>query len=431
MVHAPPEPLLVAGRTVRVSRTWSRVRGREYGYWVADLRPFGLDRLTRNSREALERATAEALGPLTGDIESVTLSRSALRSYERAMKCCLGMRMELDTAVLRLESLRGLAKEKGCAPEEAIAYWSRHHDSSKFQEPLSKVVDAFLRYLTQENGNSREDVAGVRSKLRRFASHFSGPLASITGEQYREYFGALSCGARSRLNHRNEVRRLVGWARDHGFLPVDHPGVPRYAGKVKVAPKRVEVFSIQDRERMLEQASEVELPMVLLKAYTPLRQKESSLVEWQDIDFEMGSLVVWADRAKTRQARMIHLPSELCRRLRPLARASGPLYPHRGSYAVSPRLARKAGVAWIRNGWRCTVISHLQALLDNQGRVAEEAGTSVQKLKSNYLLPGIRPEMARAYFGLRQTESHPLEPEYQHAESLPLENVIPIEFRSA
>jgi hypothetical protein len=407
------------------------VRGREYTYWVADLRPFGLARLTRNSRESLERAAAEALGPLTGEMESLTLKQSALRSYERSLKCCLAMRMELDTAVLRLESLLGLAKEKGCAPEEAISYWARHHDSSKYREPLSGVVNAFLQYLSGENGNSREDVAGVRSKLRRFASHFSGPLASITGEQYREYFGALSCGARSRLNHRNEVRRLVGWARDHGFLPVDHPGVPRYAGKVKVAPKRVEVFSIQERERMLEQASEVELPMVLLKAYTPLRQKESSLVEWQDIDFEMGSLVVWADRAKTRQARMIHLPSELSRRLRPLARESGPLYPHRGSYAVSPRLARKAGVAWIRNGWRCTVISHLQALLDNLARVAEEAGTSVQKLKSNYLLPGIRPDIASAYLGLRHPEKHPLEAGYQREESLPLENVIPCEFRSA
>lgn len=407
------------------------MRGREYGYWVADLRPFGLDRLTRNSREALERATAEAMGPLTGEIESVTLKRSALRSYERSMKCCLGMGMELDTVVLRLESLLRLAKEKGCEPEEAIAYWARHHDSSKFQEPLSKVVDDFLRYLTQENGNSREDVAGVRCKLRRFAGHFSGSLASITGDQYREYFGTLSCGPRSRMNHRNEVRRLVGWARDHGFLPSDHPGVPRYAGKVKVAPKRVEVFSIQDRERMLEQASELELPMVLLKAYTPLRQKESSLVEWQDIDFEMGSLVVWADRAKTRQSRMIHLPAELCRRLRPLARDYGPIYPYGNGYEVSPRIARKAGVTWIRNGWRCTVISHLQALLNNLGRVAEEAGTSVQKLKSNYLLPGIRPEMARAYFGLRQTESHPLEPGYQREELLPLENVIPCEFRLA
>ena len=416
---------------MRVFSARSRVRGREYTYWVADLRPFGLARLTRNSRESLERAAAEALGPLTGEMESLTLKQSALRSYERSLKCCLAMRMELDTAVLRLESLLGLAKEKGCAPEEAISYWARHHDSSKYREPLSGVVNAFLQYLSGENGNSREDVAGVRSKLRRFASHFSGPLASITGEQYREYFGALSCGARSRLNHRNEVRRLVGWARDHGFLPVDHPGVPRYAGKVKVAPKRVEVFSIQERERMLEQASEVELPMVLLKAYTPLRQKESSLVEWQDIDFEMGSLVVWADRAKTRQARMIHLPSELSRRLRPLARESGPLYPHRGSYAVSPRLARKAGVAWIRNGWRCTVISHLQALLDNLARVAEEAGTSVQKLKSNYLLPGIRPDIASAYLGLRHPEKHPLEAGYQREESLPLENVIPCEFRSA
>jgi integrase len=241
--------------------------------------------------------------------------------------------------------------------------------------------------------------------------NFVCPLREITMDQLVTYFGSLGGEDRNRLNHRNEVRRFFNWARDRGYLPVDHPGISRFVGTVKVKKKRVSVFDMKQRELLIAQANPDERPITLLKAYMPIRAKEAGNSCWDDLDWDVGILMVWGDDAKTGEPRPLYLPREVCQRLRPLAKATGRIYPFKSYYKVGPRLARKAGLKWIRNGWRKTVISHLQAAINNRERVAEEAGTSVQKLKSNYL-KYLRPDVGRAYFGLKKGERHPIEPGY-------------------
>jgi len=178
--------------------------------------------------------------------------------------------------------------------------------------------------------------------------------------------------------------------------------------------------------------------MTLIKAYTPIRQKEVGVSRWENIDWEVGIMMVWGEDAKKREPRPIHLPRELCERLRPLAQPTGRIYPFESFYKVGPRLARKAGLNWIKNGWRTTTISHLQAAVNDMPRVAEEAGTSVGKMKSNYLKP-LRPDVGRAYFGLKKGERHPIEPGYnaEHYGSITTaqteaadeaQNVVAVEF---
>jgi integrase len=203
----------------------------------------------------------------------------------------------------------------------------------------------------------------------------------------------------------------VNWAKYNGYLALDHPGLPRFAGKVKPVPKRVGVYNAVERERLIKKADPMELPMTLIKAYTPIRAKECGLACWESIDWQSSILMVWADQAKKREPRAIHLPRELCERLRPLAQERGRIYPYDSFYKVGPRLAKRAGLTWIRNGWRTTTISHLQAAVNDLPRVAEEAGTSVRKIRTNYLKL-VSPHDGRAYFGLHQGERHPIEPGY-------------------
>lgn len=272
------------------------------------------------------------------------------------------------------------------------------------------MVDAFLEACKQ-NGNSKEDIDTMKGKLKRFGAAFGCPLCEISAEQYRSYFATLTGSARNKMNHRNTVRRLVNWAKDNGYLAFDHPGLPRFAGRVKVVPKRVEVYDKDQREKLVAQARPAELPMTLIKAYTPIRAKESGVAHWENLDWDVRILTVLAADAKKREPRSIHLPRELCERLRPLAKREGKIYPYKSFYKVGPRLAKKAGLKWIKNGWRTTTISHLQAAVNDPPGVADEAGTSVKKVKSNYLKV-LRPDVGRAYFGLDRGELHPIEPGY-------------------
>ena len=132
-------------------------------------------------------------------------------------------------------------------------------------------------------------------------------------------------------------------------------------------------------------------------------------MSWEDINWKTATLTVFADGAKKRELRSVSLVPELVARLEPHRKQAGRLYPFKNFYKVGPRLAQKAGIAWIRNGWRCSVISHLQAFVRDLGRVADEAGNSPQQIKRCYL-KNVDPESGRAWFGLRPHQHHPLEP---------------------
>lgn len=428
-------PIVVGDRVAKVLWTPSKKKGHEYPGFTADLRPFGLKNVWGSTPAILEEKVRAALAPLTGEADKLTLERGALREHERAKRIAAELGLELDGALQRLRSVEQLAATKGCTVEQAVEYWARHHDQSKFNTPVTKVVDAFLGACT-ENGNTKEDISTMKGKLKKFGSAFCCPLSEIPAEQYCAYFRTIAGSARNKRNHRSTVRRLVNWAKDNGYLALDHPGLPRFAGRVKVAPKRVEVFDLRQREELIKQARLIERPMTLIKAYVPIRAKEAGISCWENIDWDVGIIMVCGDEAKKREPRSIRLPRELCERLRPLARPAGRIYPYKSFYKVGPRLARKARLKWIKNGWRTTTISHLQAAVNDMPRVAEEAGTSVNKLKSNYLKP-LRPDVGRAYFGLKKGERHPIEPGYnaeRYGSDIPAEpteeagNVIAIRF---
>jgi hypothetical protein len=394
-----------------VYTTLSRKRGVSYGGFVAS---FNVGqkryRLSGSTLDALEVRVKEVIRPLIGENDTLTLRGVRLRAYERATGIAAELGLEVDEALQRLSRIQALAAAKNCNVEQAVEYWARHHDQSKFSTPTPEVVNAFLEACKQ-NGNSREDIDTMKGKLKRFAAAFGCSLCEISAEQYRIYFAALIGSARNKVNHRNTVRRLVNWAKDNGYLAFDHLGLPRYAGRVKIPPKHIEVFNIRQREELIKQASPDELPMTLIKAYTPIRQKEVGVSRWESIDWDVGIIMVWAEDAKKKEPRPIYLPRELCKRLRPLAQPNGKIYPYKSFYKVGPRLARKAGLKWIVNGWRTTTISHLQAAVNDLARVADEAGTSIKKMKSNYLKL-LRPDTGRAYFGLEKGERHPIEPGY-------------------
>ena len=396
---------------VPIYATPSRKNGQVYPGFTACFESGGESkRLWRATKQELVRELRKLFD--TGD--EVILRGPALREFQRAREIARGMGMELDEALLRLRKLESVAQEKGSTIEDALGYYARHHDQSKFAVPCKPVVDAFLADRMRM-GNSAEDIATLRCRLGRFAAEFECPLRDISKDQYRTYFFQTGRSLRDRLNHRSSVGRLVNWAKNNEYIPFDHPGIPRTGSRVRIPPKRVEIFDRARRELLIEQARTVELPLTLLRAYIPIRSKECAMVSWEDINWKTLTLTVYADAAKKREPRSISLVPEVVARLEPHRKAAGRLYPFNNFYKVGPRLAKRAGVSWIKNGWRCSAISYLQAIVRDLGRVANEAGNSPQQIK-RYYLKDVDPDSGRAWFGLKAHQHHPLEPVRQVAE---------------
>ncbi len=219
-------------------------------------------RIVRSKKRELHRE----LEKLLGGGEEVTLRGPSLREYERSRQLAKEMAMEIDEALLQLKKLDADAREMGSTIPEALAYFARHHDQTKFSTPCRQVVDAFLTDR-KAMGNSAEDIATLRCRLHRFAAQFACPLRDITKDQYRTYFAATGHSLRDRRNHRASVGRLVNWAKANDYLPADHPGIPQTGSRVRIPAKRVEVFDREQRELLIAQARPVELPLTLLRLY--------------------------------------------------------------------------------------------------------------------------------------------------------------------
>jgi integrase len=399
------ENLQVGGVDVAIYETPANKNGRIYPGFTAI---FQSGEESRRLFRASKQDLRQELHKLFVGGDELTLRGPALREYERARQLAQSLGMELDEALLRLKKLDAASQETGTTIEQALDYHARHHDQSKFGVPCPQVVEAFLanRKLM---GNSTEDIATLRCRLRRFAIEFGCPLRDITKDQYRKYFAATGRSLSDRRTHRSSVGRLVNWARDNDYLPADHPGIPRTGSRVQIPPKRVEVFDLDQRELLIAQARPVELPLTLMRAYLPIRAKECALVSWEDINWKTTTLTVYGDGAKTRDLRSVSLVPEVVARLEPYRKTEGRLYPFKNFYKIGPRLAKKAGLRWVRNGWRCSVISHLQAFVQDLGRVANEAGNSPTQIKRCYL-KNLDAESGRAWFGLKSEQRHPLEP---------------------
>ena len=267
---------------VPIYKTPSKKKGRRYPGFTAIFESGGTSRrLWRSNKEDLRRE----LHKLFGGGDELTLRGPALREYERARELASELGMEVDEALLRFKKLDTVTREKGGTIEEALSYYARHHDQSKFSTPCRQVVDTFLADR-KTMGNSAEDIATLRCRLNRFAAEFACPLRDISKDQYRRYFAATGRSLRDQRNHRSSAGRLVNWAKANDYLPADHPGIPRTGSWVRIPAKRVEVFDREQRELLFAQARPVEMPITFLRAYVPIRSKECAMVSWEDINWK-------------------------------------------------------------------------------------------------------------------------------------------------
>ena len=395
----------------------SRKAGREYRAFQADLRRWGQGRPQRSDLDSLKAVVRQTLAEVGGRTGSRTLKGSTLREYERATELSAPLKKPIDQIVYEATQLEKLAKEAGCTPQQAIEYYSRNHGTAKSKIPIVEAVEEFIDYL-KSNGNSKEDIASVRSKLSKFGGRFTCSFPDVSRDDFVEYFDSVGGSVRNRQNHRTSVSRFVNWAKSAGYLPPEHPGIPKYVGRIRSEVKRIRIYSSDDVQRMIQAARPEEKAIMLLKAYLPIRQKEACQLNWDRISFEEGTLVVDPEFSKVRQGRIMRIPPKCLGQLKPLCQPGEDICKLKSAYKVLPRIIKKAGLSVIKNGLRATVISHLYAAIDSEQRVAEEAGTSRDRLKRNYLWLGVPKKDARAYFGLSPGELHPADPGFNAAQAM-------------
>ncbi len=336
-------------------------------------------------------AAVEALAPCHREVDG------AARDYASAAQVLspFGMDVRQGAQVLA-EALKEL---KGRSVSEAVAFYKRHEAA----DVIPRTVLEVLRELLEEK---KADGAGeyhrrdLETRVGRFANSFPDQIASITEPQITGWLQNLKkpgrdgtetdcpVGSRTRNNYRDAVAELFAFAKKRNYLPRDLETAGESTKRVKVVPSDNHVIPPEALQKLLDALPAKLIVPVVLKNFCGLRTEENHPFRWEYLRQESRAIVIRAELAKLSQRRAPPILPNLAKWLSPFQGLKGPINPDyltpQTLYQAVKRCADRVGVELKRNTFRNCYISYRVAQPYPVALVAQETGTSVKMIESNY-----------------------------------------------
>jgi integrase len=352
-------------------------------------------------------------------------------SYKRALELLAPTGQPLELAVgIYTDSVQKLG---GIRLEDAVAFFLEHRPPGYKPIPLPDLVTQFLEDRKPEISDAW--YTALANPLNRLGIHFREPLHAFRGPAIRDWLRGLKdkkgklVGSRTRHNYRAALQQLVTWAQANDKLP-------RVWGELKHVPdsgaameSEIRILTADQILKFLAHRQKAEeggrakktlMPFLLIQAFAGVRheemwskkkKKKGPLLEWSDINLEDRTIYIRKSVAKTGNDRIVPISENLAAWLKPYVRKSGPVctvQPSNAITAIKRAVGIPAGKNESRNSLRKTWISNRLGLVKNIAQVAEEAGNSAAKIRSNYKRPRTESQ-AKAYFNLWPTHKDVLQ----------------------
>lgn len=365
-------------------------------------------------------------------------------------------RAEIDEKDLDLlVAFKGLAERCKITPQQLL--WELSEYKEKF--PAIALLDAGRAYQTlnpidapktvqevftemiparKRDGKSKNTVDDWRSRLGRFSGDF-GPrkLSSVTGKEISDWLRKLTkkknskelVSNRTRNNYRGNLGDLFGFARESGYVPKTCNPLEDVR-KVKNEPVRIEVFTPEEMVKLLGARVRMEhkrnlktiIPFLAIGGFGGVRHEEMCapglpILDWREVDFEKHEIRILPEVArKIGHDRILPMQPNLEAWLKRYAKPSGPICELANANNALQETAIEAKIVWKDNGLRKSFISYRLAVVKNIGQVADEAGTSPERIRHNYKKTFPKREGLR-WFAIWPTSADILQVEFGFAEA--------------
>jgi integrase len=312
--------------------------------------------------------------------QALALSPADARIYADAIAILKPHDLALDAAVREIVAARRIVGDYPML--HALEFWKRHHDDAIKDVRVSDVATELVNGL-RKDGSSKNHVDEMERVLNKFSQAFQTNIGNVTTADINDYLRNLDASPASRNIYRRKIVTLFNYARRVGYLP-DKTTAASKSACAKHHSREIEIFDAQEMSRLLQHASDNLRPFVVLCGFCGLRPAEAMRLDWGEIDFEHGTILVAARKSKTQSRRFAPLPENAAAWLRPLVKPAGKVVNIVMIVNALRRLGRRAKVNMKRNGLRHSFCSYRLALTQNANQTALEAGHSPGILFKHY-----------------------------------------------
>jgi integrase len=375
------------------------VRPRSNGQWSLYWREAGRGRQSTAVKleDALVKAKAVAKAMAKGQGGRLLTVEDA--DLVEAVRAAAGERSPfawLSEIVAAQGQLRGRA-----SLAQAVEYYERAGMLSVSRVEFVTARREFLKRYTKW-----ETLSSMRKILAGFEVQYPGIMVCDLTTRIVDHW--IRAGAKAAKTYNNRLGSwctFLNWCRGEGYWPrgEQHPG--ELLSK-RAEPDRIPAILLPEVATaaltVLQERKRYTVPTFVIGCWLGLRpQSELRMICWEHFDWERGYLhVSYHVARKTMRERYVPLPANVVELLRPYRQEKGKCS-GRMHVGVISKTLKEAGVIaeWAQDVMRHSYISYQLALGHGIGQVAEWAGNSERKIRSNYRRP-LRREDGEAWFAV-------------------------------
>ncbi len=338
----------------------------------------------------------EVVGALSkGEIGAVNISAQDVAAFLRAVALLQPTGVSLESACREYaEAFKVLG---GVSILQAAREYAKRHTGEVTGKTVQQAVDEFMAAkrdgrATRIRGSGRvvsdRYLDDLERKLTAFAGRFHCLIGAVTGHDINDFIHGLDVEGRTKNNYRQAINILFEFAKKQKYLTRDN-AVMDEVEEAAEADFEIEIFTPDEVERLLKHAPGDLLPVLAIGAFAGLRTSEIERLDWQDVKFDAGCVVVQKGKVRTKRGRarrIVPMLPNLKAWLKKVAKESGPVWPHSSPYLfeLQSRAAEDADVSWKHNALRHSFISYRVAEIKNVAQVALEAGNSPEMIFEHY-----------------------------------------------
>jgi integrase len=265
----------------------------------------------------------------------------------------------------------------------AVRFYLKHQPNEQTSTPLMDLQKRFLDDK-RRTGRAVRTIEALDSALGLFLAKSPATIAAdFTQDVVREYLDGLQAPPLTIRTHRARLSAFGEWLARRGFIP-DNP--VRHIEVAKYDPRPPRILTPEEAETLMRRAQEYRdgmfAPMFAVALFAGLRHGELMRLTWADVHLDGDSPIIRVGQGKIRGRRAVRIvpiePNLLSWLKWAKAKNLALVCP-----SSDARKVREA-VPWQTDITRHSWISYRLALVNDEARVAREAGNSPDVIYRHY-----------------------------------------------